>query len=109
MPAASAKRRFWHSARNIWAGGNTGIPQADPSDEFLDVIVLEPDSLLHLMAFWALMMLPGGRPLTLPRVRSVRLTRALVESEAAYEVEAHVNGEGVAWTPVIALKASIKW
>lgn len=84
-----------------WAGGNTGIPQADPSDEYLDVVVLEPDSLLHLMAFWALMMLPGGRPLTLPRVRSVRMTRVLVESEDDHEVEAHVNGEGVAWTPVI--------
>ena len=82
-----------------WAGGNTGIPQADPSDDFIDVVVLEPSSLLHLIAFWTLMMLPGGRPLTLPGVRTARLSNALVRSEADYEVEAHVNGEGVVTTP----------
>lgn len=82
-----------------WAGGNTGIPQADPSDEYLDVVVLEPRSRLHLVAFWTLMMIPGGRPLKLAGVRTARLSRARVESEADYEVEAHVNGEGVATTP----------
>jgi len=82
-----------------WAGGNTGIPQADPSDDYIDVVVLERKSLLHLMAFWTLMMLPGGRPLTLPGVRTARMSRALVESESDVEVEAHVNGEGIAHTP----------
>lgn len=82
-----------------WAGGNTGIPQADPSDEYIDVVVLESRSLWHLVAFWSLMMLPGGRPLTLPHVRSARMTRARVESEMEYEVEAHVNGEGIESTP----------
>jgi diacylglycerol kinase family enzyme len=82
-----------------WAGGNTGIPQADPSDDLLDVVVLEPSSLVHIATFWALMMIPGGRPLRLPGVRTARLTRAVVESEAGHEVEAHVNGEGVARTP----------
>ena len=82
-----------------WAGGNTGIPQADPSDDFMDVVVLERRSLLHLMAFWALMMIPGGRPLKLPGVRTARMTRAVVTSEAGHEVEAHVNGEAVARTP----------
>ena len=82
-----------------WAGGNTGIPQADPCDDYIDVVVLEPSSRFHLAAFWALMTLPGGRPLSLPGVRSARLARALVVSEAGYEVECHVNGEGVARTP----------
>ena len=82
-----------------WAGGNTGIPQADPSDDYIDVVVLERRSLLHLMAFWTLMMLPGGRPLTLPGVRTARMVRARVESESDVEVEAHVNGEGVEYTP----------
>ncbi len=82
-----------------WAGGNTGIPHADPGDEFIDVVVLERRSLVQMIAFWALMMLPGGRPLRLSGVRTARLTRARVTSDAGYEVEAHVNGEAVATTP----------
>ena len=82
-----------------WAGGNTGIPQADPGDEFIDVVVLERSSLVHLAAFWALMVIPAGRPLTLPGVRTARMTQARVTSEAGHEVEAHVNGEGIAHTP----------
>lgn len=83
-----------------WAGGNTGIPLADPSDDLIDVVVLESSSRLHLAAFWALMTLPGGRPLSLPGVRYVQLKRVRVESGAGREVEAHINGEGVAWTPL---------
>lgn len=83
-----------------WAGGNRGIPQADPSDEFLDVVVLERSSRIHLLTFWTLMVLPGGRPLRLPGVRSARMTRASVTSEAGHEVEAHVNGDAVARTPL---------
>lgn len=84
-----------------WAGGNTGIPQADPADDYIDVVVIESRSRLHLLAFWTLMAIPGGRPLKLPGVRTARLSRARVESEAGYEVEAHVNGEGIATTPFV--------
>lgn len=82
-----------------WAGGNAGIPQADPSDDLIDVVVLEPHSRLHLLTFWGLMTIPGGRPLNLPGVRSVQMKRARVESEDGRTVEVHVNGEAVAQTP----------
>ncbi|HVZ47533.1 MAG TPA: diacylglycerol kinase family protein [Gemmatimonadaceae bacterium] len=82
-----------------WAGGNTGIPDADPSDDLIDVVVLESHSRLHLATFWALMTLPGGRPLTLHGVRAVQLKRARVECEDGRAVEAHVNGEPVTHTP----------
>jgi diacylglycerol kinase (ATP) len=83
-----------------WGGGNPGIHTADPTDELLDVVVVERASLPHLMAFWSLMLLPFGRPLRLPGVRLLRLRRATVTSEAGHEVEAHVNGEGgIARTP----------
>jgi undecaprenyl-diphosphatase len=82
-----------------WAGGNTGIPMADPSDDLIDVVVLESHSRVHLAAFWALMTLPGGRPLTLPGVRSFQMKRARVECTDGRAIEAHVNGEPVAHTP----------
>lgn len=84
-----------------WGGGNAGIHTADPTDDLLDVVIVERASVLHLMAFWALMLLPMGRPLRLPGVRLLRLRRATVTSEAGHEVEAHVNGEGgIARTPL---------
>ncbi len=82
-----------------WAGGNTGIPQADPTDDFIDAVVLESTSRLHLLTFWGLMTTPGGRPLMLPGVRTARLRSARVECEDGRAIEAHVNGEGVAKTP----------
>ena len=70
-------------------------------DEFLDVVVVERASLVHLMTFWTLMLFPMGRPLRMPGVRLLRLRRATVTSEAGHEVEAHVNGEGgLARTPL---------
>lgn len=84
-----------------WAGGNTGIPQADPTDDFIDAVVLESKSRLHLLAFWALMTTPGGRPLKLHDVRTARLRSARVECEDGRAIEAHVNGEGVAKTPFV--------
>jgi len=83
-----------------WAGGNAGIPMADPGDELIDVIVLESRSRVHLAAFWTLMTLPGGRPLTLPLVRAVQMKRATVTCEDGRAIEAHVNGEPVTHTPL---------
>lgn len=82
-----------------WAGGNVGIPMADPMDDLLDCIVLTEHSRLHLLTFWAMMTLPGGRPLNLANVTHVQLKRVTVRSEEDHEVEAHVNGEGIAHTP----------
>jgi diacylglycerol kinase family enzyme len=84
-----------------WAGGNTGIPMADPADDLIDVVVLESRSRVHLAAFWALMTLPGGRPLTLPGVRCVQMKRARVTCEDGRAIEAHVNGEPVTHTPLV--------
>jgi diacylglycerol kinase (ATP) len=77
-----------------WAGGNTGIPQADPGDKYLDVVVVDTKSRFLMLTFWTLMTLPGGRPLRLPGVRTARFLDARVTSESGREIEAHVNGEG---------------
>jgi diacylglycerol kinase family enzyme len=84
-----------------WAGGNTGIPMADPGDDLIDAVVVEPRSRLHMLIFWGLMTMPGGRPLTLPGVRHVQLKRARVECADGHAIEAHVNGEPVAKTPFV--------
>ena len=77
-----------------WAGGNTGIPQADPSDDYLDVVVIQTRSRLRLLAFWTAMAIPGGRPLAMGGVAVARLRDARVVSEDGRAIEAHVNGEG---------------
>ncbi len=84
-----------------WAGGNAGIPMADPGDDLIDVVVIESRWRLHLLAFWSLMTIPGGRPLALPGVRAVQLTRARVVSDDGRPVEVHVNGEAVTRTPLV--------
>jgi diacylglycerol kinase family enzyme len=82
-----------------WAGANRGIPQADPGDDLLDVVVLEPRSRVHLITFWSLMVMPGGHPLWLAGVRTARLRRLEVTCEGGQE-EAHVNGDPGARTPL---------
>jgi len=83
-----------------WAGGNAGIPEADPGDDVLDVVVLEPRSRAHLLTFWSLMLVPGGRPLAMRGVRTARLTRVEIACERGQE-EAHVNGDPGARTPMV--------
>jgi len=82
-----------------WAGANRGIPGADPTDDLLDVVVNSSRSRVQALAFWSLMALPGGRPLSLPGVQRTRLRRLTVVSESGRPVEAHANGEGSLWTP----------
>jgi diacylglycerol kinase family enzyme len=77
-----------------WAGGNTGIPQADPGDKYIDVVVVDTKSRFLMLTFWTLMTLPGGRPLHLPGVRTARFLDARVTSDDGRAIEAHVNGEG---------------
>jgi diacylglycerol kinase (ATP) len=83
-----------------WAGGNTGIPQADPADEFIDLVVLETQSRFGMWLFWSLMTFPGGRPLSLKGVRTARVRDARVWSEDGRAIEAHVNGEPVVKSPI---------
>lgn len=84
-----------------WAGGNTGIPQADPTDDFIDVVVFGSRSRVVLAAFWTMMTIPGCRPLGLPGVKVTRLRDARVTTEDGRIVEGHVNGEPCTKTPFV--------
>ena len=76
-----------------WGGRNVAFPGVDPSDDVLDVVVCEPRHFLNLAAFWSLLMIPGGRPLTLPGVRHLRFTSLTVAMIGAGAADVHVNGE----------------
>lgn len=83
-----------------WAGYRAVFSEADPSDDLLDVIVLERRSRIHLASFWLRMMLPGGRPLRLSGIRVLKLRTLTIISAQPGGVEAHINGDPVARTPL---------
>ena len=83
-----------------WAGRRRVFPQADPADDVLDVIVLERSSRMQLCAFWLHMMLPGGTPLSVAGVRTLKARSLAISSSHPGEVEAHINGDPSARTPL---------
>jgi diacylglycerol kinase family enzyme len=79
-----------------WGGRNHAFPDVDPGDLLLDVMVLERATVAHLASFWALLMVPGGRPLRLPGVRHLRArTVALTmrPDSPTPRATVHVNGD----------------
>jgi diacylglycerol kinase (ATP) len=85
----------------FWSGGNPAIHGADPTDDLLEVIVLERASIAQLLAFWSLMMLPHGNPLGLNGVQLVRLRSLAVSSDAMPSPEVHVNGDAANRLPIV--------
>jgi diacylglycerol kinase family enzyme len=83
-----------------WASANRVIPQADPSDAMLDVVVLQEASVAHLAAFWLRLMSPVGHPLQLRGVRYLRLTTVDISLEHGRPVELHLNGEARGYVPI---------
>ncbi len=78
-----------------WGGRNRAFPDANPSDNVLEVIVCRPRNLFHLAAFWTLLMTPGGRPLRLPGVQYRQLTSLSVSIADDATADVHVNGDVV--------------
>ena len=83
-----------------WSGGNPAIRGADPTDDLLEVVVLERASLSQLLAFWSLLTLPHGDPLGLAGVRLARLRSLAVTSSAVSPPEVHVNGDAAGHLPI---------
>jgi diacylglycerol kinase (ATP) len=84
-----------------WSGANPAIRGADPTDDLIEVVVLERDSLAQLLAFWSLMMLPGGNPLGLSGVQLLQLRSLTVTSTAVPSPEVHVNGDAAGRLPIV--------
>lgn len=82
-----------------WAGRQIAVPEADPSDEICDVLLLTYRHLGQLAVFWLFLLIPGSPHLKLSYVTHVRMKRVSVVA-LGRPVEAHVDGEPLLRTPV---------
>jgi diacylglycerol kinase (ATP) len=81
-----------------YAGEAIMLPQADPSDDLLDLLVFSSRRRGRLVAFWGLSALPGTTHLRLEGVTTLRARRLRIASAAGVEV--HLNGDPHGRTPV---------
>ena len=85
------------SANTPFYGGNIRIaPQADPTDGYLDLCVIDPVS--RLKSFGLLPKLLAGRHVALPIVHFHRTRRVMIDAPSPMDVWA--DGERIARTPV---------
>jgi diacylglycerol kinase (ATP) len=82
-----------------WAGAQLAIPTADPTDDLIDVLLLQYRNFPELAAFWVAILLPGAPHLRLRYVEHVRMRRLRVEA-LGRPVEAHLDGEPDVMTPI---------
>lgn len=82
-----------------WAGPQLAVPAADPTDDLIDVLLLDYRSFPQLAHFWLAILFPNAPHLRLPFVRHVRMRRLRVEARAR-PVEAHLDGEPDLTTPL---------
>lgn len=82
-----------------WAGPQLAIPSADPSDDLIDVLLLQYRNFPELAAFWLAILFPGAPHLRLRFVEHVRMRRLRVEA-LGRRVEAHLDGEPDITTPI---------
>jgi diacylglycerol kinase family enzyme len=82
-----------------WAGPQIAVPQADPSDDLLDVILLRYRNYAQLATFWFAILFPGAPHLRLKWTELTRMRRARIEA-VGRAVEAHYDGEPELMTPI---------
>jgi len=82
-----------------WAGPRLAIPTADPTDDLVDVLLLQYRNFPQLAQFWFGILFPGAPHLRLRFVEHVRMRRLRIEA-LGRPVEAHLDGEPVLTTPL---------
>jgi diacylglycerol kinase (ATP) len=82
-----------------WAGAQLAVPGADPSDDLVDVLLVQYRNFRQLATFWFGILFPGSPHLKLPYVEHVRMRSLRVEAMGD-PVDAHVDGEPVLTTPI---------
>lgn len=83
-----------------WAGPQLAVPGADPSDDLIDVLLLDYRNFAQLARFWVAILFPNAPHLRLPFVRHVRMRRLRVDA-VRRPVEAHLDGEPDLMTPLV--------
>jgi diacylglycerol kinase (ATP) len=89
---ATVPRRF--------AGSHVLVPDAEPGDDCIELVVMQGASRTRLAAFWLSVELPGTAQLRVPGVRVIHARRFHVSSADGRTEETHVNGDVVDATPV---------
>lgn len=82
-----------------WAGPQVAIPSADPTDDLVDVLLLQYRNFPQLAQFWLGILFPGAPHLRLPFVEHARMRRLRIEA-LGRPVEAHLDGEPDLMTPL---------
>jgi diacylglycerol kinase family enzyme len=82
-----------------WAGPQVTVPNADPTDDLVDVLLLTHQSFFDLARFWLAILLPGSAHLKLRCVRIARFRRLTIHAQGR-AVEAHLDGEPDLKTPL---------
>lgn len=83
-----------------FAGSHVLVPDADPADALIDVVLFHGTSRARLAAFWVGVELPGTAQLRVPGVRTLRMRRLSVAAADGRAEPAHVNGDVVESTPL---------
>ena len=83
-----------------YAGRVISVPDADPEDEFLDLMVCDTRSTARLIEFWLLMATGTQRHLSLPGVRRIKARRFEITT-ADIPVEVQINGDPRGTTPLV--------
>lgn len=82
-----------------FAGSHVLVPDADPADAVIDVVLFDGRSHARLAAFWIGVELPGTAQLRVPGVRVLRARRLAVAARDGRAEPTHVNGDVVDATP----------
>jgi diacylglycerol kinase (ATP) len=83
-----------------FAGSHVLVPDADPSDAIIDVVLFRGASHLRLAVFWLGVEAPGTAQLRVPGVETLRARRLSVAARDGRAEPAHVNGDVVDATPM---------
>lgn len=83
-----------------FAGSHVLVPDADPADALIDLVLFRGRSHLRLAAFWLGVEAPGAVQLRVPGVEVLRARRFSVAALDGRAEPAHVNGDVVDATPM---------
>lgn len=83
-----------------FAGSHVLVPDADPADAVIDIVLFRGRSKARLAAFWLGVEAPGTAQLRVPGVETLRARRLTVSALDGRAEPAHVNGDVVDATPL---------